>query len=196
MRMLQTILAAATIGFSFSSAYAGESRLGIQSGIGSLDFDDTDGDPHFYVGMGFGKARTRLSYASQRYTDAYKVFAGLNLNQYLGAELSFLSIRSPNGGANIGVVQITGNRLLAAGVATLPLAESFEIGAKVGIANYKTQASSATTNNSSDAHYDWVYGVLMNFNFTKRFSVRTEYDGVGVNGAAFDVITVNGLIKF
>jgi len=195
MQVLWTSLGVLACASLLSNPCAAETRLGIQPGIGSLEVDDT-GDMPFYVGMGFGKARTRLNYALQKTTDAYKVFAGLNLNQYLGAELSFLSIKDPNGGSSIGVVQISSTRLLAAGVATLPLADQFEVGAKVGFANYTTRASSSAATTSSNARYDWVYGVLMTVNFTKHFSVRTEYEGVGLSGAVFDVVTVNGVVKF
>ena len=167
---ITAVLAAASLAGA-AGAQAQENEQGFYAGAGvgsfNLDIDDPD-----------DVEETIDRYSSD--DTAWKAFGGWRMNPYLGFELAYVNLGSPDDEILPGVSLTTETDGFAPYVVgTLPLGDWFELFAKAGYYWYDTEARFSTpVGDTSDSQsgdtFTWSAGAGVNI--FERFNVRLEYE--------------------
>ena len=148
-----------------------------------------DNESGFYAGAGVGTFDVEIDdfddidATIDRYDSddtAWKAFGGWRMNPYLGFELAYVNLGSPDDEILPGVSLTTETDGFAPYVVgTLPLGDWFELFGKAGYYWYDTEArlttpAGATRESNSDQTFTWSAGVGLNI--FERVNVRLEYE--------------------
>ena len=187
-----TGLVAATAGVS-PLAFAQDSGWYIGANVGQSTFKDScSGLP---AGFGCDDSGT-----------AFGVFGGYQVNKYFGAELGYTDLgkTTASGGGASADIKAKGFELLAVG--TFPLNEQFSLYGKLGFYRWDVDASASGPGGSfsdSATGTDLTYALGVQYNFTKKFGVRAQYqqykdagDDATTGQGDINVISVGVVYKF
>ena len=148
-----------------------------------------DNESGFYAGAGVGTFNVKIDNFDDiddtidRYDSddtAWKAFAGWRMNPYLGFELAYVNLGSPDDEILPDVELTTETDGFAPYVVgTLPLGDWFELFAKVGYYWYDTEARLTTplgtaSNSESNETFTWSAGAGVNV--FEHFNFRLEYE--------------------
>jgi OOP family OmpA-OmpF porin len=132
----------------------------------------------WYVGAGVGQSNAddSVTIRSQSVkvddTDtAWKVFGGYRFNPNFGLELGWVDL-GKLAGNNAVDYELKGATLEAVG--TIPLADNFDVFAKIGGFSWDSDASGAIS--KSDSGTDTTGGVGVGYHVNDRFGVRLEWE--------------------
>ena len=112
-----------------------------------------------YLGAGVGASHTDTSETS------WKLYGGFQFNPIWGLELAYTDLGRYRSSS------VESSSL--AGTATLPLAESWSLLGKVGIASNRAHFAGAAN------HADWLLGVGVGYSMSRNLGVRLEYEDFG-----------------
>jgi|TARA_Y100001968_G_scaffold145846_1_gene133363 opacity protein-like surface antigen len=176
----KTLLAVTLVGISAVPALsqAQEATPYLFASIGQSDSDLPQGDLDNYWGVpGFATSSVDSE------DTAWKVGAGLKLNQYFAFELEYLDLGEPVYKATDGIsvarttASTTGYGLN--GVLTLPL-DAFSLFTKVGYHRLETDAdftfNGADIESTSDEEWVWSWGVGAAYSFNDKVSLVAEFE--------------------
>lgn len=158
-----------------------------------------------YVKFGVGQANHKVDDGRESAT-AFSIAFGQSLSENFGFELGYMNFGSVDSSTRSGTVLLRHKSrtqsLYAAAVATLPLAESFSVIGKLGVAANYSKFSNTTTgapdpaNNGRDSDSETklspMIGLGAAYNFTKQVAATVEYQYFGkvADGLKADVWTV------
>jgi OOP family OmpA-OmpF porin len=113
----------------------------------------------------------------------FKIYGGFQFNKYFGAEIGYTDFGKAGVSGSVLGVPFTANAGVTAytfaGVGTLPLNESFALSGKVGLANWKVDASASALGASagvSDSGTDAFFGIGARYNLNKNWGLVLEYE--------------------
>jgi OOP family OmpA-OmpF porin len=123
----------------------------------------------------------------------FKLFGGYNFTPNWGIELAYNDLGNSYSAKGVvstvppvpfTVTGLKGSNWTLAGVGTLPLSNEFSIFAKAGVAwNHSSggavNAAGFSMGNGSDNRTSAMFGVGANFNFTKNWAARLEWEDYG-----------------
>jgi hypothetical protein len=144
-------------------------------------------DNGFYLGAGITKSEFDVGSASDSLDDnSYKIIAGFRPLNWLAVEGNFIDLggESDGAGTSLDAQAFTVSGLLIAEFAVIDLY------ARLGMANWKLDASLSGFGNASDDGWEPTYGVGIGAHFGS-FGVRAEYESFQVGDYDFDVNTVS-----
>ena len=144
-------------------------------------------DNGFYLGAGITKPEFDVGSASDSLDDnSYKIIAGFRPLNWLAVEGNFIDLggESDGAGTSLDAQAFTVSGLLIAEFAVIDLY------ARLGMANWKLDASLSGFGNASDDGWEPTYGVGIGAHFGS-FGVRAEYESFQVGDYDFDVNTVS-----
>ena len=178
------------------------------AGVSPLVFAQDSG---WYVGANVGQSNfkdgcTDISGPGVSCEDtdtAFGVFGGYQFNKYFGAELGYTELgKVTASGSGINAeLKAKGFELLAVG--TFPINEQFSVYGKLGLFAWDVDASASGFGSESETGTDVTYALGVQYNFTKKFGVRAQYQqykDVGKDDTTgksdVDVISVGVVFKF
>lgn len=160
-----------------------------------------DGNSGWYVGASAGQSNTNVDTAGIKSgvenlgltgvvvsvddtTTSWKLFAGYQLNQYLGFEAAYVNLGEITG--SVTTNELVPIRVSASPYATvvsvvgsLPVSDAFSIFGKLGgdfwTANVKASASGYEANDKSDG-LDFAYGIGAKWKFNPNVGLRAEWE--------------------
>ena len=144
-------------------------------------------DNGFYLGAGITKSEFDVGSASDSLDDnSYKIIAGFRPFNWLAVEGNFIDLggESDGFGTSLDAQAFTVSGLLIAEFAVIDLY------ARLGMANWKLDASLSGFPDASDDGWEPTYGVGIGAHFGS-FGVRAEYESFQVGDYDFDVNTVS-----
>ena len=144
-------------------------------------------DNGFYLGAGITQSEFDVGSASDSLDDnSYKIIAGFRPLNWLAVEGNFIDLggESDGAGTSLDAQAFTVSGLLIAEFAVIDLY------ARLGMANWKLDASLSGFGNASDDGWEPTYGVGIGAHFGS-FGVRAEYESFQVGDYDFDVNTVS-----
>ena len=144
-------------------------------------------DNGFYLGAGITKSEFDVGSASDSLDDnSYKIIAGFRPLDWLAVEANFIDLggESDGAGTSLDAQAFTVSGLLIAEFAVIDLY------ARLGMANWKLDASLSGFGSESDDGWEPTYGVGIGAHFGS-FGVRAEYESFQVSDFDFDVNTVS-----
>jgi opacity protein-like surface antigen len=143
-------------------------------------------DNGFYLGAGITQSKFDVGSASDSLDDnSYKIIAGFRPLDWLAVEGNFIDLGSESDtGISLDAQAFTVSGLLIAEFAVIDLY------ARLGMANWKLDASLSGFPDSSDDGWEPTYGVGIGAHFGS-FGVRAEYESFQVSDYDFDVNTVS-----
>jgi OOP family OmpA-OmpF porin len=143
-----------------------------------------------YVGVAVGRSSFDIDTTGATRADTsstgYKLFGGLQFNQFLGLEAAAFNLGKATGAvgiAGLGTVTVEGEvrGVSLAGIATLPLSDAAAVYAKAGVAHMETKATANTalgsasqTNSSAQP----LLGVDLRWCFTRSVEGQLEWERV------------------
>ncbi len=145
----------------------------------SLSLSAHAAQPGFYLGVGLGSANDVILNESSA---ASKLFAGINLNSFLGMEVSYVNLGDYVNGA------ITQDGVSYEVVGYLPLSPYVNVFGKAGMFDWQVRGGGLSTRGT-----DGDYGFGINAEVSPRVWLRGEYqkfldvDGGDVNLASVSV---------
>lgn len=175
----------------------------------------------FYVGGSVGQSNTKfknedfslandedlsplspfVSESKDRHNTAWKLFAGYNINQYVGVEAGYADFGTAkynytgvNGLDGSGERKAEQSSWFAAAKGTLPINEQFNVFGKLGVARNRVKASYAfdigapfnISDSGSSSKTSLLYGVGAQYNFSEQVGIRVEYENFGKFGNEAD----------
>jgi len=148
-----------------------------------------DNESGFYAGAGVGTFDVQIDDVDdvttefERYDSddtAWKAFAGWRMNPYLGFELAYVNLGSPDDEILPDVRLTTETDGFAPYVVgTLPLGDWFELFAKAGYYWYDTEARLTTpagTTRASESNETFTWSAGAGLNVFERVNLRLEYE--------------------
>ena len=143
-------------------------------------------DNGFYLGAGITSSKFDVGNASDSLDDnSYKLIAGFRPLNWLAVEANYIDLGSASDpGASLDAQALTVSGLLIAEFTVIDLY------ARLGMANWKLNASLSGFGSESDDGWEPTYGVGIGAHFGS-FGVRAEYETFQVNDFDFDVNTVS-----
>ena len=137
----------------------------------------------WYLGLGLGEADDDVLAETD---DSWKIFAGYQLNKYLGFEVGYVDL----GDYLFGLLSQDGFFLEALGSA--PLGKGFSVFAKAGAFAWSAEISDL----ASDSGTDFTYGVGLRYS-VKSIVLRLELDRfLDVAGGDIDLLSANFAYRF
>ncbi|UJJ32811.1 porin family protein [Halopseudomonas maritima] len=177
----KTWLAAALVGFSSVSPVilAQEAQPYIFASVGQSDADLPKSDIDNYWGVAPGVATSSLDTKDT----AWKIGAGLKLNQYFAFEAEYLdlgeAVYTATDGVDVARTTVATEGYGLNGVLTLPL-DAFSLFAKLGYHRLETEGdftfSGVDVQSTSDQEWIWSWGVGAGYNFTESLAVVAEFE--------------------
>ena len=168
-------------------------------------------DAGFYVGGSLGRSTTNNDLAgataitsNDEKGDGWKLFGGYQINKHFGVEASYVDMGNFGASGRIGAVPFTfsanANGYALAAVGTLPVSDSFDLFAKVGVVFSKVKATGtagAVFVGSNDRETDWTAGIGVKYKVNKSFAIRAEAERYefGSNGN-INLYTIGAQFKF
>lgn len=163
MNKLQSLIAIAISTVISTSAFAGDTYLGVAVG--------TPGE----ASMNFGTGKLVDNYDSPI---AKKLYGGLSLSDHFGLEAGYLQwgyqFRNPTAGINQ-VVRLDNNVIYVAAKASMALSERFNLFGKLGVARHYFKFSG----NSAETAVRPLLGFGVDYNMTKNIAVTLEFEHTG-----------------
>jgi OmpA-OmpF porin, OOP family len=106
---------------------------------------------------------------------ALGVFGGYQFNKYIGAELGYTDLGkfTASGLGLSSEAKAKGFEVLAVG--TFPIGEKFSIYGKLGFFRWDLDTSGSGSVSQSESGTDVTYALGVQYNFTKKFGVRAQY---------------------
>jgi OmpA-OmpF porin, OOP family len=169
----------------------------------------------FYVGAGVGISQSkdacdRLGGAGftgncDKKDSGFKLVAGYKFTPYLGAEVGYVSLGEFKAVGTAGATAVNATAkakgLQLAGFGMLELDEDLWFIGKLGVFRWDMNSSGSSFAVSSETGTDIFFGIGVQYDVNRRFSIRGEWEhfmDVGVSGAESDIdlISVNGLWRF
>ena len=175
----------------------------------------TQASAQFYLGGSVGQANHDMNRTDWTHNVAgssssfketatgYKLFGGYKFNQTWGIEGGYTDLRdyratvTPAVAANAGNVTVKTHSWNLFGTGTLPLANNFSLGGKLGISRNTSKmnfSSNGGTFFASDAgsanKTSLAWGVGAGYAFNKNIGVRVEYEDLGRAGDSNSGFTV------
>jgi Outer membrane protein beta-barrel domain len=143
-------------------------------------------DNGFYIGAGITSSEFDVGNASDSLDDnSYKIIAGFRPLNWLALEGNYIDLgSSSDGGASLDAQAFTVSGLFIAEFAVIDLY------ARLGMANWKLDASLSGLGRESDDGWEPTYGVGIGAHFGS-IGVRAEYESFQVDDFDFDVNTVS-----
>jgi len=130
-----------------------------------------------YIGINAGTNQT--AYDNVGSSIGYGVFGGYSFNEFVAAELSYVSLSDAD--ITGSTSKLSGSVVALAAVGSLPLGRDFSLTGKAGYAS-----SSVSSGGTSSSKADLTFGIGAQYNIGKKFGVRLNYDrfnvGEGANG--------------
>jgi OOP family OmpA-OmpF porin len=143
-------------------------------------------DAGWYIGGAYGMTSfsvdtTGITNPSVDESDTgFKIYGGFQFNKYLGAEVGYVDLGKAGVSGSVLGVPFTGDAGATAwtfaGVGTLPLNESFALFGKVGLANWKVNASASGFGSTDDSGTDAFFGIGGRYNLNKNWGLVLEYE--------------------
>jgi Outer membrane protein beta-barrel domain len=151
-----------------------------------------------YLGAGFAELSVDdEDFGYEADDNGFKLIAGVEFNKYLAAELGYL------GGATLvdpglfDVEEVDLRAVTGSIVGRFPLTSTISMFGKVGVARYEMDFRWLIDEEIVDADRfrddELIYGFGLSAHLGDRFEVRGEYEAIE---NAFDVISINGVLKF
>jgi OmpA-OmpF porin, OOP family len=143
-----------------------------------------------YVGVSVGRSSFDIDTTGATRADTsstgYKLFGGVQFNQYFGLEAAAFDLGKTTGAvaiAGLGSVTVEGKvrGVSLAGTATLPLSDAAAVYAKAGIAYVEAKASANTAlggASETDSSAQPLFGVGARWNFSDTLAARLEWERV------------------
>jgi opacity protein-like surface antigen len=127
---------------------------------------------------------------------AIRAAGGYQFTQIWGMEVSYATYGKANLGGTYGDWKTSG--VQASGIGTFPVAESFSVLGKLGVARIEHQVNGATSTRTNLA-----WGLGAQYDFNKRIAFRAQYEQLGTIGdanttgeAKASLISVGALYRF
>lgn len=159
-------------------------------------------DMGFYAGLSFGQSSLDLDCSGVPQCDdsdsAWRILGGYRFNRNFAAELGYINFGEftfGDGGANSVSVEATGFELVAVGM--WPLSNEFSVYGKVGLFRWDTDATGTGVfaGSASDSGTDVTFGAGVQYDFTKQFGVRGEWQRYSADDDV-DVFSVGVVFRF
>ena len=180
------------------------------AGVSPLAFAQDSG---WYIGANVGQSTFKDSCSGlpagvscEDSDTAFGVFGGYQFNKYFGAELGYTDLGKTDA-SGLGVsaeIKAKGVELLAVG--TFPVNEQFSLYGKLGFFRWDVDASASGPGGSfsdSASGTDLTYALGAQYNFTKKFGVRAQYqqykdagDENTTGQGDIDVLSIGVVYKF
>lgn len=151
----------------------------------------------FYVGGNVGSAKHKLSDSQESINEndtGYKVYGGIAINKYFGAELGYADFGSYTESDSSGSYEASAKSTYLAATGTYTITQQFSIFGKVGVAFNKAKYSVTGSGFSASASGDntnLLLGIGAAYAFTPNMSVVAEYEDFGkvdkLDGAEYKV---------
>ncbi len=149
-------------------------------------------DGGFYVGAGVGSFGVDVGGFNGSDT-GFKVFGGYGFNQYFGVDVEYLD----GGTVEDSSVKIDVSGFNASVTGTLPIAEQFQVFAKLGMLFWDADFHAPGLGSDSDSGEDFSWGVGAGYDFTDNFGARIEYQGFEIQDTdTVDLISASVVWKF
>lgn len=155
----------------------------------------------FYVGAKLGPVNYNYSNVDKNGQMGYGIFGGYQINPMFSVELEYASL----GGFDTISRQYTGSSFGVNGVGTLPLSEQFSLLGKIGIAGTNISATPqpgwTLGGPTSFSTTGLTWGFAGQFNVTKAFGLRAQFDSYPIGNSTSGTTTANmvsigGVLKF
>ena len=139
-----------------------------------------------YVGTDVGT--TEIESLSGR-SSSYGAYAGYQLNETFAVEAGYRRLAHST---EAGFVDVRGKQRALSMIATVPLYEELSMSYRVGFNKIKSQVTSGATMVQEDRG-TFLYGIGMNYNFTKEIVGRVEFQKPSNN---LNNVSVGVSVKF
>ncbi|MDX1527701.1 MAG: outer membrane beta-barrel protein [Gammaproteobacteria bacterium] len=156
----------------------------------------------FYVGAGGGFTSVDLcgdpALAGATSCDdddvGFKVFGGLKVNQYFGAEIGYADLgeASVSGPGGTATAEVDGFQFAAVG--SYPI-EQFSLLGKVGFYIWEGEISTPVGSFDDDGT-DFMFGIGGAFHFSPQLSIRGEWERFDVDGDDVDMFSASVIYSF
>ncbi len=164
------------------------------------------GQQQFYIGGGIGQSYVEeedvvFNEDFDEEDFGFKVFGGMRFHKNFAAEVAYLDFGEPDDEI-LGIdTELDVYAWALYGVGFLPLADKFELFAKLGMAYWDAEGKASfmgVSAKNDDDGTELAYGFGGSYSFTNQFAVRVEYEGINlddeIDGA--DLLTASGEFRF
>jgi OOP family OmpA-OmpF porin len=137
---------------------------------------------------------------------AFGVFGGYQFNKYFGGELGYTDLGKTQASGLGASADIKAKAFELLAVGTFPITEQFSIYGKLGFFRWDVDASASGPGggvSQSESGTDLTYALGVQYNFTKKFGVRAQYqqykdagDAATTGEGDINVISVGIVYKF
>lgn len=151
-------------------------------------------NPGFYVGAGVGQSFVDESNYDDEDT-AFSVFGGYQFNRYFGLEAGYADFGElePKGAGRA----LEANSAYLTAVGTVPFTDKFSGYAKAGFHRWDLDtAIPALTSTRDDSGSDPTYGLGLQYRFSDKVALRTEYNRFEVEDIDLDLAQVQVRFDF
>jgi OmpA-OmpF porin, OOP family len=151
----------------------------------------------FYVGAGIGQANSDVDTDSIAFvsgtpisvdntTTAFKLFGGYQFSKYIGIELGYIDmgeIKASAPGPDTYTIALSGFDAFFVG--TWPISNDFTLFGKLGFISWNSDITISLagigTGSGSENDIDLAFGVGGQYNISKNFGVRVEYEAFDID---------------
>jgi len=159
--------------------------------------------PAFYAGLSFGQSSVDVDCSGVPGCDdsdsAWKILGGYRFNRNLAVELGYTDLgeASIDGGA-LGTFSAEATAFEVVAVGSWPVTNEFSVYGKVGVFRWDVDATgtgSLAAFSGSDSGTDITFGAGVQYDFTKQFGVRGEWQRYSADDD-IDVISIGVVFRF
>lgn len=180
-------------------------RAGGRTGIGVGQSDFRDADSQFNAIA----AAARTTVSTDDTDTAWKAFVGYRFHRNFAAEIGYVDLGKATGsfGGGAATVESKAKGLTLDVLGILPVANNFDLFAKVGTIDAKVETSASNAFGgfaaASDTSWKANYGIGAAYNFNHSWAIRAEYErfnNLGDNATTgesnVDLASVSAVYKF
>lgn len=156
----------------------------------------------WYGGLGIGQSNysdVNATSANTR-TEGWKVYAGYQLNKYLGIEGGYVNLNDLTATTGTVHTNVDTDGWTLGAVLSYPLTDKLSLTAKLGaaylLADVNTKNGAAPTVTVADDGYEPNYGVGVRYAVFDNLDVRAEWERFDRNDLNIDLITAGLAVKF
>ncbi|HEY6644067.1 porin family protein [Povalibacter sp.] len=148
-----------------------------------------ENDSGLYIGAGVGQFNVEIDNLDDAQDTVenfdsddtiFKIFAGWRFNPYIGVELDYIDLGSPEDTVNDQRVKAEINGVAPYVIGTLPLGP-VELFAKVGYYFYDIQVDTESIRALDDSSEDLVYGAGLGITLFEHLHARLEYEIIDIS---------------
>jgi OmpA-OmpF porin, OOP family len=170
-----------------------------------------DVQPGFYAGASLGTTKLSDNSFDNSGIDlddsdtGFKIFGGYSFNKNLAIEVSYFDLGEVNGGFSdpfigdvsfdVGVSGLNGSV-----VGRLPVAETFSLFGKLGVASYDLDGHATVLGvgsaSDSQSETDMTYGIGAALSFGGQWEVRAEFEAIDVDDGDANMLSVGAMYRF